>query len=645
MDISKLSDADLKAVADGDFSRVSTEGLQILSGQQPPRFQHRATDSAMQGATFGFSDELGALKDAALGRGGYSANLRDRGMSRAIYERENPGSAIASELAGAGATSLIPGLGAFNATRAAATGLRLGPNAARYLGAAVGGGTAGAITGAGTAPEGERMDGAARGGVTGMVAGPVVAGGLQGIGKVGAVVRDVTSDIPAVNRVGQAIGAATGNTLDYAERAREKLLQAMQRDRVSPDQIDLSNPLGPKPETLIERSGGRSVLGLADISAKYPGAASTMARDLAEERMGGQGERLTADLSQAFRVQGDPVELSKSFSAQRAAQARPLYEQAYREGAQLNDPRLADYMTLPAFKQAYGRARRIAKYDGVNLPADPAKLTGFDLQTLDYVKRGLDDVLYSGQRQGSLGNTELNRIRESQQGFLQTLDELVPTYREARAAWAGPTAMKEALETGQKVSTMTLSEVQQAIDNMPPSQLEQFKIGALAGIRQKMSQTGDGRDLVRVVYGSPEKRDIIRALVGDDEFTKLEQQFARERSIRRTDDKIRGNSSTVERQIARDDFEADTSLVPSILNQGLIRGPVSYALRSGSGVPQATADRLGPMMFSTDPAAQQLTLQQLMALDRQLRARAAGRGTFSGTATGGGAGLLGDMGQ
>lgn len=644
-DLTKLSDADLAAVAAGDYSKVSDQGLQVLAGATPPKFQHGATDSYLQGLTFGFADELGSAKDMVTGGGSYSENLRDRGLARAQYERANPGTALAAEVGGAATTALVPGIGAYRAATMPSMVARLGPNAARYAGSVVGGATSGAVTGAGTAGEGQRVSGAVRGGVTGALVGPVATGGLQIAGKAGGIVRDVTADIPVVKYAGQAVAAGTGNAIDYTRRAQEKLLQAFQRDKLNPaDVAQASRSMTGKPETIVDRAGVNTV-GLADVATKYPGEARRLATNLIDDRAGGQGERLTADLSQAFRVQGDPFQVAKALEGQRAAAARPLYERAYQEGSSLGGPQITEYMGLPAFQRAYGVARRLASYDGVELPKDPRKAAEFSLQTLDYVKRGLDDVLYSGKVTGSIGRTERNKIMDAQKGFLQTLDDMVPSYAQARAAWAGPTAMKEALEEGQKALTMTSSEVRRAIGDLTPAQLEQFKVGALASMRDKMQATGDGRDLVKVVYGSPEKREILKALVGDDEFVRLEQQFAREKTMRRVGDKIRGNSGTVERQIARDDFEAETNLANAVVSRGPVRGGLDYILRSGSGVPQATADALGPMLFSTNPRAQQMTLQQLQALDRQLRARAAGRGAFGGSSTGAGGGLLNDQGN
>lgn len=645
-DLSQLSETDLKAIAEGDFSKVSTDGLRALTGATPPKFQHGAFDSGLQGATFGFSDELGALKDAALGQGGYSANLRDRALARAQYERDNPGTALSAEIGGAAATSLVPGLGAYRAATAPAIAARLGPNAARYLGATAAGTTSGAITGAGTAPEGERLGGAARGAVTGAIAAPVATAGFQLLGKAGGAARDFTAGIPVVQRAGQAAAVVTGQTPNFARRADEKLLQAFGRDNLTPDEIALAvRATRGKPETIIERAGPNT-LGLADVATKLPGTARTQAGQLIEDRIGGQGERLTADLSQAFRVQGDPFEVSRALDTARRTAATPLYERAYAEGATIADPRVAEYLKLPAFQRAYGVARRLAEYDGVKLPADPRKMQQFDLRTLDYVKRGLDDVLYTTKMPapGGTGLTERNKILDAQKGFLRVLDDIVPSYGAARAAWAGPTAMREALETGQKVPSMSLAEVRQSLGNLTPAEMEQFKVGALAAIRQRMSQAADGRDLVKVVYGSPEKREILKALVGEEQFTQLERQFLRERAIRRTDDTIRGNSKTAERQAGMKDLEGDNLLVQAA-TQGPLRTAANYVLRTGSGVAQPTADALSPMLFSTNRTNQLENLRRLTELDRQFRATAAGRGTFTGTGAGGGMGLLQDSGN
>ena len=643
MDLSRLSEEDLLAIEAGEMHRVSDEGLRVLAGESGPRFRFGALDSALQGASFGFSDEVGAAKDALQGRGSYSENLRDRRLAQQLFERENPGLSLTAELGGALLPSLVGGGAVYAALRGPQIAARVGPTAARYGGAAAGGATTGALTGAGTAEEGQRVEGAVRGGVTGAVLGPALAGGVQLVTKGAQVARDATVGIPLVQQVVGAGAGVLGATTDFNRRAQEKLLQALRRDRLTPEEIMLArNVMGDKPETLIERAGANT-LGLADVATKYPGEAKRLATDLAVERMGGQAERVVGDLTRAFRVQGDPVLVAEALARQRAAAAQPLYAQAYSEAGVIADPRINAFMQLPAFQRAYGVARRLAKYDGVDLPKDPRNVSQFDLRTLDYVKRGLDDVLYQSRMPGpgGTGLTERRKISEARDAFVATLDELSPTYARARAAWAGPTALREALEKGQDIHRLRLPELQETLSRMSAAEVEQFKLGALSAIRQRINEVSDGRDLVRVVYGSPEKRAILARLVGD-EFPELERNFLRERAIRRTDDTIRGNSRTAERQAGMEDLAGDTTVTRSIMNQGPVRGLTDYLLRSGTGVAQPTADRLGPMLFSTDPRAQQKVLEELMMLDRIYRQRAGGVGVGVGTGAGTAGGLLSD---
>ena len=643
MDLSKLSEADLAAVAAGEMDKVSDAGLTILAGGSPPSTQYGAGRAAAQGATFGFADEIEAQARAAMGFGDYESNLRDIGLAKRLYERENPGQALSAELGGAVGVSLIPGAGVFNLARSPAIAARVGPAAARYGGAVVGGATSGAITGAGTAEPGKRVEGAIRGGVTGAVLGPASTAALQGTSRIAQGARDLTSGIPVVQQTVAPLAGALGATVDYGKRAQEKMLQAIQRDKLTPEEIMTArNIFGDKPETIIERAGP-NVAGLADVAAKYPGEARRLATELAAERMGGQAERVTTDLARAFRVQGDPAQVAKALEQQRAQAAAPLYQKAYAEAGVIDDPRVTEFMKLPAFQRAYGVARRLAKYDGVDLPKDPRKVEQFDLRTLDYVKRGLDDVLYQAKLPGpgGTGRTERAKIVDAQRAFLATLDEVSPTYAQARAAWAGPTAMREALDAGKDVLKLRMPELQDVASRMSEAEFEQFKIGALAAIRQRINEAADGRDLVKAVYGSPDKRAVLARLVGD-QFPELEQKFLREKAIRRTDDLIRGNSRTPERQAGMADLEGETSIVRSVLDQGPVRGSVDYLLRSGSGVAQPTADALGPMLFSTNPQAQQKMLEELMQLDRRMRQRAAGMGAGVGTGVGTAGGLLQD---
>jgi hypothetical protein len=639
IDLSRLSDSDLQALKSGDMTKVSDEGLRVLSGQT--RSTYSFGDALLQGASMGFSDELGAMRDVGNYPGTtYEANMQDRKVAREKYTRDNPAYSYGGELLGALGSSMVPFVGGYNVARLPAVASRFSPAAAKYLGLSSTGASAGAITGAGTADPGEAGPGAARGAVTGALLGPVLGAATGVVRGTGQVASDVLGTVPVVGPVVRTVTRSVpGVTADYATRAREKLLQAFQRDRLTPEDVQQrvtqARALGDKPEVLAD-FGGRNTAGLADVTTKYPGIAKDMARDVLDDRVEGALSRVTGDLTKAFKVSGDPKVIAKGLAEKRKVDSDPLYAQAYQEGAVISNPEINQLMRLPAFQRAYGKARNLAAYDGVQLPKDLRKIDVWDLKTLNYVKFGLDDVLFTDARNltsSKMGDAELRKVNDARVRFLEVLDFEAPTYAAARKAWAGPTVLKIALEDGQQFATKPLSELRERIAGMSDSELEQFKIGMLSGMRQNIDKVKDGRDLVKVVFGSPEKRQILRELVGP-EFATLEQQFMREKSMRRTSDLVRGNSMTAERQAGMDDLGANVDTLRAVVNEGPVRGSFNYMLRSATGVAQPTADKLGPMLFSTDRAAMDNLLREIARLDQQKRAWAGGRAAMGGVAGG-----------
>jgi len=639
MDLSNLSNDDLAALKSGDMSKVSDAGLRVLSGQT--RSEYSFGDALLQGASMGFSDDLGAMRDVGKYPGTtYESNMQDRKVAREQYTRDNPLKSYGGELGGALATAVVPGVGGYNFARLPAVASRVGPAAAKYIGLGSMGASAGAVTGAGTADPGKAGEGAFQGAITGGLLGPVFGAATGLVRGTGQVISDVVGTAPAVGPVVRAVaGAVPGVTTDYAARAREKLLQAFQRDGLTPDQVQKriadARALGDKPEVLAD-FGGRNTAGLADVTTKYPGPAKDLAATVLSDRSEGALSRITGDLSKAFAVGGDPKVIAQSLAAKRQVDADPLYKQAYQDGAIISNPEINQLMRLPAFQRAYGKARDIAKYDGVDLPKNPEKIDAWDLKTLNYVKFGLDDVLFSDKRnltKTKMGTTELGKVNDARVKFLQVLDTEVPSYAAARKAWAGPTVLKIALEDGREFATKPLSELQDRIAGMSPAELEQFKIGMLTGVRQNMNKVQDGRDLVKVVFGSPEKRQILQEMVGP-EYATLEKQFMREKQMRRTSDVVRGNSATPERQAGMDDLGSNVDTLRAVVNEGPVRGGFNYLLRSATGVAQPTADKLGPMLFSTNRSDMDGLLNGLYRLDAQKRAWAGGRAAAGGVTSG-----------
>lgn len=616
--------------------------------------------SVLQGASFGFADEI----EAKLKGGDYSQNLASIQAGKAAYEKENPWAAVGGDVLGSVAT--LPVGGALSLVPKVARGVKaisagMSPLKAKLAAATATGAGYGAIGGAGRAQEGERLEGAGIGAATGAALSPVAALGGSVLSGASQRVVDKAADVPVIgSAVRNTLGRLPGVTTDFDRRSDVKLLQALKRDNMTPDSVaatiasrTLDNRgLGDKPETLVN-AAGRNTLSLADIASKYPGQARNMAGELAEQRMEGQASRVSSDLGKLFNVDGDPMVIAKQLSEKRAQDAAPIYARVYESGQKIADKRIDDLMGLPAFQDAYKIAQRLSRYEGVQLPSLDKLQPGqsFNMRQLDLIKRGLDDHLYNAKAPtAGIGKTERDLIQNARHQYVDVLDELVPDYKAARAAYAGPTRMMESLEDGvefgKKFNTMSLTEARQTLQGLPPAEREQFLIGTLNSLRTNMSKSGDGRDAVKSIYGSKEKRALLRELVGNDSANSLEFQMLRERGMRSMDDRLRGNSQTMERKLAADDFDADTGLVQTMVDRGPMRGISDYLIRGATGPGQPTADALAPKIFNTDVGKQMETLRRLRGLDEKLRQEAILGGLLQGSTAGLGggsaAGLLGN---
>jgi len=594
--------------------------------------------SALQGLSLGFSDEIEAGLKALAGRGTYEQNLAAISMAKQEFERESPGTALAAEIAGSIPLTVLGGLGAARlAAQAPSMAARISPAVTGTAGAIGTGAATGGIAGAGTAESGARLAGAGvgagLGGALGGVAQPVARLGGAAVGRGLDIGRSI-------------VGAGTR---DFQRRADIRLLQALQRDGISPDEAMLRlqeiQRSGYKPETIIEL-GGENTRRLADVVAQYPGA-SQAAAALAEERMAGQAGRIATDFREAFRVNTDALDLAEDIIKKRDAASRPLYQQAYQEGGVIADPRFDRFIKIPQFKQAYSAARRIAALDDIELPekiTDIEKVGGFDLMTLDYIKRGLDDVLFLGKQPGSgIGKTEMSKLKERRNEFVGLIDEVGPaSYQQARRAFAGPTEVVDAIEQGRDFTKLDARELQRIYSGLSPAEQEGFRVGVYDSIRTNINKGADGSDALRRVWGSPEKRDQIRVFLGDDTFQDLTGLLAREKVIRGTDVTMMRGSQTQPRTLAQREFEGEQELLPMMGQRGLVRGGLDYLLRSATGPGQPTAQALAPSLYTTEAAKQMDTLMRLQDLDRILRQEAARSAGMVGTGVGTQTGLLGD---
>ena len=575
--------------------------------------EYGAGRSLAQGATFGFADELESLMKSLAGQGTYEQNLAALELAKQRYGQQNPKTALATELAGGLPYALVPFLGTAKyaqMAKEAAPLVRAGVTAGA---SAVTGALTGALGGAGGAGVGERMAGAQTGATFGGLVGgaaPVVS---KGVGMAGSKVVDVTSGIPAIQQVGKAVGLATGQTIDAANRAKAKLLEALYRDKVSPADLEKMIAAATKPVGIVDIAG-ENVKSLADVVQKYPSEARQAAKLALEERAAGQGERIQGDISKYLGGFTDPFEYTTAIAQRQKQLSSPLYQKAYSYG-EVTDPNVLKFLELPQFKTAAKKAQELLAAEGRTV--DMSRPT---VETLDNIKRGLD-VLIEAETDAFGKVSKLGNIYKTKKNeFLSELDSAVPDFGKARAAFAGEAELLDATKLGKDFYKQTASEANRTFAALSPSEQEAYKVGALDAVKEKIQTAKDTADIRKRIFGSPAERNRVSALFPDDAtFKQFEKDMMTESMMRKTQEKILGNSATAERQLGMQQLEAEPSFIGQLIEQGPLKGTLGYLKAQGQGVAGQTAEELGPMLFKLgDPRANIQTLQGLSAYEKYL---------------------------
>lgn len=301
---------------------------------------------------------------------------------------------------------------------------------------------------------------------------------------------------------------------------------------------------------------GDETRGLASALARKPGPSRTIIRDAVIPRQEAQLDRVQGAIRRDLGATVNVRQQSEDLIQQARTAAAPLYDKAYAAPARTS-PELESLLETPAGKQAIARAKTIA----ANEQRDPSKM-GFDLdangetilaknpspQTLDYVKRGLDDVI-EAHRDPVTGRLNLDEAGRAIVGvrakFLNQVDKLNPDYAAARQAYSGPAAMNSALAKGAKIGTRDSEQIVAETRDMGASELEQYKLGVRSALSKALEGKVDGADKVRALVGTPAKRKALAQVFGGvQEFNNFMSTLADEGKAAATYGRVNTGSQT-----------------------------------------------------------------------------------------------------
>ncbi len=273
---------------------------------------------------------------------------------------------------------------------------------------------------------------------------------------------------------------------------------------------------------------------------------------------------------------------------------------------------------------------------------------GWNMQTLDAAKRGLDDIL-EGYRDSTTGRLVLDQrgraVDQVRRAYLDELDNLNPDYAAAREAWAGPSAAMGAMKQGQNfrsmrpelIDNMMNGTSQSGAPRMSQSEREFFRVGAADAMRQEVMRTGDPRGIIGSNAANNRGADMMKQQLrplfdNQADFDKFIQNVSTEALAQATSGKMLGNSATAGR-LAEDvgmghggtGLMGNAAIVGGSLAAGepmvaASRVPALFSSLRNAGelaannpaVNAATAGRL----FTSDPQANAATLAAILARAR-----------------------------
>lgn len=591
---------------DEEFERWKQQ--QPSSEQQPGQLDESFLGQAAnrirmgaQGLTFGFADEAAGALDAGLnklsgGRFGrpYDESVEANRARDDAFREAHPVQALSSEvLGGIAMPAGILGKLAQQAKPAAT----LGRQVARGMGAgAATGAVTGAVAGAGYG-EGsplERVDDAAAGAAFGTGFGALAGGAIPVAARVGRSALDLLRMRPegaplpsggmgAQPPFSQASGPRTGAVgaipesgviASNRERGADKILEALERDNKSID--DLGQEFGqrmarPKPETLLEY-GGENVQSLGEAVASMPGRGQQVMAETVKRRIGEpfsrnqpMRSRIKSDIETRYGLPaGSTSEASATISKNMQKEARPLYDAAYQHPP-ITDDIITEALSLPEFQAAYEAGRKLARIERVALPEiDEALKSGMPVQGLDYMKRGLDAVIERGGESGkAMDRGTARALRGRLNEVLRRVDEIVPAYGEARAKWAGESALKDALEEGSEAASntkLTAADIGAALAEKTASERRMYAQGYINSLVDAPDAAGWGHNPSRKIAASPAVAEKLDAVFGNKSATDdLLTDLSREDRMFGAKNRQLGNSSTARRGAAQQDLASAPS--------------------------------------------------------------------------------------
>jgi hypothetical protein len=589
--------------------------VEELKGQRKDDVVNPVLRGAADTGLMGQADKIFALTDTLSG-GTYQDNLNERYATNAADNQVNPYLRTLGQVAG----GIGPSVGLAKGTAALGTRFAATPgNAGNVIRSLAGtqaraGTTANALYGAGygATQDSNPLRGAAIGAIASL-----------GGDKAGQLIGRTVAQSNLIGRGRNAITRYTGGR-QVAEFPKMSATDNM---------VIGADPAGQVLNKLSTAKDLQVPMTLADATPEFRALAgatarrSPTARGMAEEafvpRSKGQYDRLIGAIDRDLGPTANVPQYSEDLIKQAQSNSRPFYDEAFSApGASSVD--ISGIAKTPMGQQgisnAYNSVRNTLGPDGQ--PIDATSL-GFDIaegtgeatinrvpsfETLDYFKKGLDDVINSGfDPMTKQYSADARAAIQLKQNLVSQIDNVNPAYTQARQAYAGPAGEREALRLGQSSGNMTPDQMQYAIKDFSPEKRAQFALGDRSRMADRAASVRDSGNPWEAAFGSPKARDRL-AISHPNASPRFGQQYGMEKDMTVSANSILGNSMTAERQLADQAFAGN--MMSDVAFDAVTTGT---PLKTGATLlgrlgkdelgrfgAKKKADALAPILFDTD---------------------------------------------
>ena len=322
------------------------------------------------------------------------------------------------------------------------------------------------------------------------------------------------------------------------------------------------------PVANIDR-GGELTRGLARSAANTSPEGRQVLNNVINDRFEGQSERVAGWLRNAFnypdaRAQQDAIDVVKK------TVNRKNYALAYKEGDKpIWSPELERLAGSPAVENAIKSATTTWKdraitegFGGFRVPITvtldgrvvfnkgPNGVPTYpNLQFWDYVRRELSDTASAANRAGR--KEEASRIGDLARSMNSELDNIIPSYANARAGASRFFGAEDAIEAGQNFVTQNFAipEARSVLSKMSPTERKLFQDGFVSRYIETIDKMGDRRNILNQIANSPAAKEKLNMALGPQKAAELEAALRIEGIMDLARSSVQGNSTTA-RQLA-----------------------------------------------------------------------------------------------